>query len=100
MRVRDCIRAASLAFRVGELEIRGRDKAQRVSHPRQAAMWLARKEGGFSYPRIARHFGLDHSTICHGVAAVEARGDEEFQDRLVMAWVALTETPDERRARG
>jgi len=98
MRVRDCIRAASLAFHVGELEIRGRDKAQRVAHPRQAAMWLARKEGGFSYPRIGAFFGRDHSTVIHGVKAVEARGDEEFQDRLMMAWVALTATPEELRA--
>jgi chromosomal replication initiator protein len=44
------------------------------SHPRQVAMYLARKLTRMSTPDIGRRFGgRDHSTVVHAIHAVEKR---------------------------
>lgn len=40
------------------------------SHPRQVAMYLAHTVYGISFPRIASHFGRDHTTVIHACRAV------------------------------
>lgn len=43
-----------------------------VSHPRQVAMYLARKMVGASLKTIGRHFDRDHTTVMHAIRAVGA----------------------------
>lgn len=46
----------------------------RLAHPRQVAMYLARKLTRMSTPDIGRRFGgRDHSTVIHALRAVERR---------------------------
>lgn len=64
-----CIQLAAHEFDVSVASITGPARHQRIVHPRHAAMWLARKVTGQSYPDIAKRFGgRDHSTV---IAAVE-----------------------------
>jgi chromosomal replication initiator protein len=45
-----------------------------VSHPRQVAMFLARKLTRHTMPYIGRHFGgRHHTTVLHACRAVEQR---------------------------
>ena len=55
-------------------ELYGRTRARYISHPRQLAMWIARKRTGASLPQIARALHrADHTTVLHGTRAVEDR---------------------------
>ena len=50
------------------------NKGHEVSHPRQIAMYLARKTTAASYPDIGHQFGgRDHTTVLHAFRAVERR---------------------------
>lgn len=44
---------------------------------RQYAMWRARKETGRSVSEIARVMGMDHTTVIHGIAVMEAMPPEQ-----------------------
>jgi chromosomal replication initiation ATPase DnaA len=48
------------------IEIKSRDRSKRIVRPRQEAIYRVRQLG-WSYPRIGRFFGLDHSTCIHSV---------------------------------
>ena len=49
-----------------------------LSHPRQVAMYLARKLTRMSTPDIGRRFGgRDHSTVIHAIRAVEKRAADD-----------------------
>ncbi len=63
------------AHHVGYLDVIGpKRKSNQISHARQEAMWLIRKELDYSYTHIASFLSnRDHTTIIHGVRAVEAR---------------------------
>lgn len=55
-------------------ELKSRDRAWRISHPRQEAMYELSKRTRMSLPAIARSLGLtDHTTVIHGIRAHEAR---------------------------
>lgn len=43
-----------------------------IAHPRQEFMFLARR-AGFTTTQIGNFLGRDHSTVCHGSEAHEAR---------------------------
>ncbi len=58
-------------LRVGELESQRRQR--RLVTPRHIAFWLAHLTTNYSYPRIAREFDRDHTTIILGVRNVEAK---------------------------
>lgn len=61
-------------FKLSEKDLVKRSREQEFSHPRQIAMYLARKTTTASYPDIAIQFGgLDHTTVIHAVRAVEKR---------------------------
>ncbi len=91
MTIMQCIRSTSRAFGVPVADIRFGGRAFEHSHPRQAAMLLARWEG-YGFARIGRKLGnRDHSTVVHGCQAAERRidADEEYGDRLQAAWIGL-----------
>ena len=50
----------------------GNSRKKDVCHARHEVMWALR-EMGFSYPRIARVLGRDHTTIIHGCRQHEER---------------------------
>jgi hypothetical protein len=55
-------------------ELVSEDKPSDILHPRQAAIYLARKMTLMSSPEIGRRFGgRDHSTVLHTVKMVEDR---------------------------
>ena len=50
------------------------NREQRISHPRQVAMFFARKMTAMSLPQIGDRFGgRDHTTVIHAIRAVEKR---------------------------
>lgn len=54
-------------------ELKSRTRAQRISHPRQEAMAKMHQTGRYGLTRIARFFGVDHTTVLYGVRQYEAR---------------------------
>lgn len=71
--------AASEAGRAGITtdQLMGRSSARLIAHARQDAMRRIREALGYSYPRIGRFFGRDHTTVVHGVRASAARAGGE-----------------------
>jgi len=95
MTISECILAAAKAFHVEPEWILSDDRSRAVAWPRHAAMWLARSQG-FTSPRIGRSFHRDHTTVLYGCNNAEflADDDEEFGDRLQMAWIFLDRRRD------
>ena len=95
--IKDCLQAASTAFGIPVALLRRRTRAPAISHPRQAAMWLARTQG-HSYPEIGRALGFDHTTVMYGCRAVENRAgrDSMFGDRIQSAWDKMSQTQNAR----
>jgi chromosomal replication initiator protein len=94
--VEQCIMAVAQVFGISVSELLGRERNQCVSHPRQAAMSLARFHAGGTYEAIGLAFGgRDHRTIMHGVSAAEARRerDEDFADMMQRACTILPDMP-------
>lgn len=59
-------------FGVKVSDLKGSRKTREVSHPRQVAMYLARRLTRSSFPEIGRSFGgKDHSTVVKGVKKIE-----------------------------
>lgn len=60
-------------------ELLGRCRARAYAWPRHEAMWLIRQlrypDGShrYSLPQIAAFFGMDHTSVLHGVRRHEAR---------------------------
>lgn len=53
-------------------ELKSRRRGHEIVHPRQYAM-LMMVEAGHSLASIGRYFGLDHTTVWHGVNAARLR---------------------------
>lgn len=51
-------------------------RADRIVHPRQLAMYLARSQG-LKLAAIGSHFRKDHGTVIHGCRAVQDRIDTD-----------------------
>lgn len=49
----------------------GTRRHKELVHPRQIIMYLLRHELNFSFPKIGRELGKDHTTIMHGVEKIE-----------------------------
>ena len=59
-------------FNITLKEMNGRSRKNKISHPRQIAMYIVRKYKGYSYPIIASIFNrLDHTTIIHAYNKIE-----------------------------
>lgn len=54
-------------------DLRQPTHARRIAWPRQEAMAAIRATGRYSYPQIGRFFGMDHTSVIHGVRAHKAR---------------------------
>jgi|GEM_PF-695717 len=69
-------------------ELRGRVRQRRVAEARHAAMWLCCRYGNRSTTVLGRYFRRDHTTVLHGIRAVECGHWDRspaFRGRLMAA---------------
>ena len=55
----------------------GKERKRIYSRPRQMVMYLLRNLTKRSYPAIGKVMGKDHTTVLHGVRAVERRASKD-----------------------
>ncbi len=73
LQVGEILEAVSNHFSIRLPELIGRKRSRSISHPRQVAMYLARKLTPLSLEEIGVHFGgRDHSTVLHAERVIEA----------------------------
>lgn len=89
-RIADIRAAVCRHFDLSEAEIRSRDRAFRITRPRQVAMYLARRMTLQSTNQVANAFGLtNHTTVLHAEAVVRERRrrdpEVEFAIREIVA---------------
>jgi chromosomal replication initiator protein len=58
-----------------------------IARPRQVAMYLAKNMTRCSWGQVARRFDRDHTTIIHGVRAVEERLRSDAELRRSVDWL-------------
>jgi chromosomal replication initiator protein len=72
LQVSDILEAVSNHFSIRVPDLIGRKRSRSISHPRQVAMYLARKLTPLSLEEIGLHFGgRDHSTVLHAERVIE-----------------------------
>ncbi|HZO81159.1 MAG TPA: helix-turn-helix domain-containing protein [Candidatus Binataceae bacterium] len=98
-------RAVARAFGLTVHQMLSRARPRRIAQARQAAMylcrhladagWLGRRRLAGSYPRIARAFARDHSSVIHACNAVARRRlyDLELACRLDELACELARSP-------
>lgn len=91
MNVHQIITCVSEGFSVPREVIVGPQRHRRYAIARQAAYWLAQRQG-YSLPHIGDYIGhRDHTTVLHGIRATEKRlaEDEDFAHRMAVVrnWV-------------
>lgn len=72
-KAQEILQAVADSYRMSTGRILGRQRGQRVVRARQVAMWLIRDKLKWSYPAVGMFMKRDHSTIIHGVKAVQKR---------------------------
>ena len=73
------------AYKLSNEELISKNNAQRISHPRQVAMYLCKHLTKHSYPEIGRAFGgKHHTTVMHSVEKIESLvATDETLQRLI-----------------
>lgn len=73
------------AYKLTNEELISKNNAQRISHPRQVAMYLCKHLTKHSYPEIGRAFGgKHHTTVMHSVEKIESLvATDETLQRLI-----------------
>lgn len=67
---------------VGKRLLRRRCRQYECVRARWLFFWVAHRRG-YSFPRIARYFGLEHTTVLHGCQRMHALLEAgEFNDEL------------------
>jgi chromosomal replication initiator protein len=73
LRIGDILEAVSNHFGIRRQDLLGRKRNPSINHPRQVAMYLARRLTGLSLQEVGMHFdGRDHSTVLHAERSIEA----------------------------
>lgn len=73
LQIAEILDAVSGYFSVRPTDLVGRKRTRSVSHPRQIAMYLARRLTPLSLEEVGAYFGgRDHSTVLHAERAVES----------------------------
>jgi chromosomal replication initiator protein len=78
--------ATARYFEISMLDLIGHARATSFVHPRQVAMYLAKRLTLHSHPTIARAFdGRDHTTVMHAVKKIEVNRvvDAQLDQALV-----------------
>jgi chromosomal replication initiator protein len=84
-------------FGVPVEEMKSPSRKRDYTRPRQVAMFFAREIGHKSYPNIGHMFGgRDHTTVIHGVRAVEElmSKDGEFSHEVTSLLLTLGSAKD------
>ena len=71
--MREIAEDVAQAHRLTLDELKTPTHARRIAWPRQEAMAAMHATGRYSYPQIGRFFGMDHTSVIHGVRAHKAR---------------------------
>jgi chromosomal replication initiator protein len=71
-------------FKLGRHDIDSDRQSRDISVPRHIAYKLAKLHTTYSFPRIGREFGRDHTTILTGIRSINKRlaKEPELQDRF------------------
>jgi|GEM_PF-2406213 len=81
-------------FSIGPKDLTGPSRKRHIAAARHAGMYLARVEGGLSYPKVARAFGRkDHTTAMHACNSAifdHLARDADFASKFVEAHERLT----------
>jgi len=72
VRVSQIQQAICTYYGLSMAELLGGSRLRSIVRPRQMGMYLSRRYTLRSLPEIGRQFGRDHSTVVHGVHAIEA----------------------------
>lgn len=76
--VDEVITAVAAHFGLKVADLKGDRKTRDISHPRQVAMYMARRLTRSSFPEIGRIMGgKDHSTVVKGVKRVRQSAEED-----------------------
>jgi chromosomal replication initiator protein len=92
----DIIRAVCSYYNVRQSQIKGPDRAERLSFPRQIVMFLLRRELGLKYEEIALMLKKkDHTTVLHGSDKIGALliKNPAFKDELDRITNSLSLSP-------
>lgn len=84
----EIVRAVEMVTGIRQDDLLGPSRYMRLCVPRWMAWYLARRHTASSYPKIARYFGKDHSTVISGIRRVEAI---QAQDPAILACVTSVE---------
>ena len=72
-------------FNIRLADINGRRRTAAIAHPRQVAMYLARKHTDTSLQDIGAAFGgRDHGTVLHAAKTIEQKMKEDSELRSVV----------------
>lgn len=58
-------RAVCAKFKLTPEQIRRRTRCHYIARPRQIVMFLCRELSGTPYPKLGRHYGMDHTSGLH-----------------------------------
>jgi chromosomal replication initiator protein len=71
--VEDIQKTVAEHFKIKVADLKSKKKHAAIAHPRQIAMFLARKLTPASLPELGQKFGgKDHTTVLHNVKKIEA----------------------------
>jgi hypothetical protein len=84
--------------------VMGEAPCHKIAHARYAVFYLARNDMGWmpSFPRIARRYGLDHTSVLYGMRRARELCDERprFLDNFIAAKTLLITRPPQARVFG
>lgn len=72
MTIGQCVALTARAYGMDPGRLMFKVRRKEISHPRQTAMLLA-VEQGHSKSRVARFFGMDHTSVIYGTRQAEKR---------------------------
>lgn len=97
-RASDIQRTVASYFNVSLDQMLGGSHEPFYAHPRQTAVYIARKALGYSYPRLGVMFNRDYTTMIYAVRAVEKRmADDAGYELDVLTLLAATNRAVEKR---
>jgi chromosomal replication initiation ATPase DnaA len=76
------VAAVELAYELHPGQLMFRSRVPEIVFPRRVAWWYLSKRLGMEYSQIGRFFGMHHTSVMTGVAAIESRfADEDLAAR-------------------
>ncbi len=77
--VNQIVQVIAQHYQVLASDLLGPRRHKEFVHPRQVMMYLLRHELNYSFPKIGRELGKDHTTIMHGVEKIERELPKNLQ---------------------